>query len=176
MLRTTALWQNIGSPMCGFRTTNDRQLQPCEACGLTCGHLFVICPQESPTSQALVQRVQQAYLRQLSLNDNNRVRTKTLLAQTVELNGVSVCLPCAGPSLGALHRQQHLAVAQEHTSLRGRVFKLHMAASAHPFRKQPRLSHVGVTRGSTHYQGTLLSVVGDAPTRSTTSRAGRKPE
>jgi len=122
MLRTTALWQNLGSPMCGFGRA-DRLLQPCEACGRTCSHFFVIRSEDSPTSRDLVQRVQQAYLHQLSLNNNNRVRTQTLLAKTVELNGVSVCLPCAGPSLGAVHRQQHLAVVPEQTSLRGRVLK-----------------------------------------------------
>lgn len=65
MLQTTALWQNLGLLMRGVGH-NDRLLAECEACGRICSQFFVICSEDSPTSMALVEKLQQAYLRQLT--------------------------------------------------------------------------------------------------------------
>ena len=55
---------------------------------------------------------------------NNKQRTLRLLAQAVRLRGVSVCLPCAGPILGALHRAKYLDTSvPEPVSARGRVLR-----------------------------------------------------
>ena len=104
--------------------SHDRHLEDCDACGRTRGQFFVIRSEDSPSSAALVEKVQQDYLKRLSLNKNNQQHTLFLLAQAVRLRGVSVCLPCASPILGALHRAKCLDNSvPEPISARGRVLR-----------------------------------------------------
>jgi len=118
LLRVSALWQTLGSPLRGFGRISLR-MSACDSCGRQCHRLYIVRKSDRGAAQTIIDRVIAARLQRIGLTASKSeaaARAQQKLSTAIQSTGLAVCLPCAAPCLGDAHRAKALPAASPDTA------------------------------------------------------------